>query len=350
MQNVLIVAIAGGVWGCMAAGAAVKRQPTTQPQPQAVQGLLGGRFKWKLGPPLVGPADRAEDPCHAIKDPSIVRYRGRWHLFCSIRSQKRSHQIEYLSFADWKDAHAATRHVLKLSDGYFCAPQVFYFSPHKTWYLICQVIEKSRKPALQPACSTTENIADPSSWSAPKLLFSRQPKGIGRWIDFWVICDRTRAHLYFTSLDGRMWRTETKLADFPHGWGQPSVVLRGDVFEASHTYRLRGLDKHLTLIEAQAGGRRYYKAYVADRLDGKWAPLAASKRKPFASPVNVQDVAAHWTDSFSHGELIRWGYDETLQVDPANIRFLFQGVSDRDRQGRQYGQIPWRLGILEPAP
>ena len=27
---------------------------------------------------------------------------------------------------------------------------------------------------------------------------------------------------------------------------------------------------------------------------------------------------------------------------------LFQDVLDRDRQGKSYGQIPWRLGVLEP--
>src|SRR5262249_8119076 len=58
---------------------------------------------------------------------------------------------------------------------------------------------------------------------------------------------------------------------------------------------------------------------------------------------------AHWTDSFSHGELIRAGHDETLEVDPDNLRFLFQGVSDEAREGKKYGEIPWRLGILEPV-
>ena len=35
--------------------------------------------------------------------------------------------------------------------------------------------------------------------------------------------------------------------------------------EASHTYRLKGQDKYLTLVEAQNGhGWRYYKAYIAE--------------------------------------------------------------------------------------
>jgi len=281
-------------------------------------------------------------------------------LFCTIRGKKRSHQIEYICFEDWKDVSSAKRRVLKLSEGYFCAPEVFYFTPHRQWYMIHQVIYKSRKPALQPAYSTTKDISEPNSWSKPKLLFSAQPENVKMWIDFWVICDSERAHLFFTSLDGRMWRSETKLADFPGGWSRPSVVLVGDIFEASHTYRLKGLNKFLTIVEAQAEGRRYYKAYVAERLDGQWTRqqlgpqpgsirAGAEKDKPFASPANTRDTGAHWTDSFSHGELIRDGYDENLVVDPARLRLLFQGVSDEDKRGKRYGEIPWRLGMLTPA-
>jgi hypothetical protein len=278
----------------------------------AIGSLSTGRFKWMVSPPLVAPLKRPDDVTYSVKDPTIVRYKGRWHLFCTIRGKERSHQIEYICFEDWKDVNNAKRRVLKLLDGYFCAPQVFYFTPHRQWYMIHQVIDKTRKPALQPAYSRSGDISEPNSWSKPKLLFSAQPENVKMWIDFWVICDSTRAHLFFTSLNGRMWRSETKLADFPGGWSRPSVVIRGDIFEASHTYRLKGLNKFLTVIEAQAGGRRYYKAYVAERLDGQWKPLAAERDKPFASPANTRDTGAHWTDLFSHGELIRDGYDESL--------------------------------------
>lgn len=331
-----------------ASGAAVPIASGPDSQ-RAIDNLLAGRFKWTISSPLVSPVDRPADTVYSVKDPTVVYYEGRWHLFCTIRGQTRSHQIEYLSFDDWKNANAATRHVLTLSEGYFCAPQVFYFTPAKRWYLIHQVIDKSRKPSLQPAYSTTSNIAAPSSWSKPKLLFSKQPDNVKRWIDFWVICDATRAHLFFTSLNGRMWRSETKLTDFPAGWSRPNVALRGDVFEASHTYYLKGLNKFLTVIEAQAGGRRYYKAYLADKLDGNWTPLAATRDKPFASPVNTRHTGTHWTDSFSHGELIRDGFDQTLTMDPADLRFLFQGVSDEAKRGKKYGQIPWRLGMLKPV-
>ena len=307
-----------------------------------------GEFRWTVGAPVLSAAKRPEDPCFSVKDPSIVSFGDRWHLFCTIRSQKRTHQIEYLSFADWGEAAQAKRHILTISDGYFCAPQVFYFTPHKKWYLIYQASDPARKPSLQPAWSTADDVARHQSWTMPTMLFDEHPGNVSMWIDFWVICDDAKAHLFFTSLDGRMWRSETAIDQFPRGWDRPRVVLQGDIFEASHTYRLKGTEKFLTIVEAQNSGRRYYKAYLADRLDGEWRPLADTREKPFASPVNVRDIADHWTDSFSHGELLRTGFDQRLEVDPANLRLLFQGVTDEKMRGKKYGEIPWQLGILEP--
>ena len=96
---------------------------------QAVEDLLAGRFQWKISGPLVAPAERPEDPCYSIKDPTVVFHRGRWHLFCTIRSQKRSHQIEYLSFADWKDANAARRHLLKVQRRLLLCPAGLLLRP-----------------------------------------------------------------------------------------------------------------------------------------------------------------------------------------------------------------------------
>ena len=171
----------------------------------ATDSFSSGRFKWQLGEPILSPAERPTDPCHAVKDPTIVRFEDRWHLFCTIRSQKRTHQIEYTSFKEWAHANTAPRHVLKVSTGYFCAPQVFYFRPHSKWYLLYQASEPSRNPSLQPAFSTSTNIADPSSWTKPALLYKAHPANVKAWIDFWIICDDLKAHLFFTSLDGKMW-------------------------------------------------------------------------------------------------------------------------------------------------
>ncbi len=310
---------------------------------------LGDSFNWKTTAPLLAPVSGGADFYHSVKDPSVVFHEGRWHVFVTVRGQKRSHQTEYISFRDWNEAELAKaeRHFLEVTNGYFCAPQVFWFTPHKKWYQIYQALDTNRPVALQPVFSTVDRIENWRGWTPPAFLYDAHPKSVKGWIDFWVICDDTRAHLFFTSNNNLMWRAETRLADFPGGWTEPKVVLRDDIFEASHTYKLKGRGQFLTVIEAQNGGRRYYKAYVADKLDGDWKPLAATREKPFASPVNVRDSGDHWTDSFSHGELIRMGVDERLEIDPENLRFLYQGVLDKDLRGKKYGEIPWRLGILE---
>jgi hypothetical protein len=323
--------------------------------------LLAGRFNWTISEPLVAPAPHPTDPRHAVKDPTVVRYNGKWHVFCTIRSKIHRPQIEYFSFADWQDANAATRYELGLAekipeairgkDKYLCAPQVFYFEPHKKWYLIYQMVIKlsDTQDKMVPGYSTTTTIDDPNSWSNPTPLCNRYPEWSKGGLDFWVICDEQNAYLFYTSLNGLMWRSEIPLADFPSGrWTPAKTVLEGDIFEASHIYRLKGMDKYLAVIEAEAHEkrRRYQKAYVADSLDGKWVAVADTKEHPFAGPVNIKHTGDHWTDSISHGEMLRAGYNQLLEVDPANLQYLFQGASDADIGDIGYGAIPWRHGIL----
>ena len=221
------------------------------------------------------------------------------------------------------------------------------FAPQKKWYLICQASDKSWMPAYGAAYSTTSNLADPASWSRLRPLGAKRA-GDKAGLDFWIICDDQKAHLFFTTNDGHMWREETPLEDFPHGWSEAKLAIQGDIFEASHSYKLEDREQYLTLVEAQDGhGWRYYKAYLADRLEGPWNSLAATKEHSFASMANTRPTGQPWTDSISHGELLRSGVNQRLEVTPAHLRFLFQGVSDADRAGKPYGQIPWRLGLLE---
>lgn len=305
-----------------------------------------GSFHWEVGPPVVLPRESTpEMTFFSIKDPSIVRFEGAWHLFCTVRGKPRTHQVEYLRLKEWGEQ--PWRALLKITDGYYCAPQVFYFRPHRKWYLIYQTIDQQRKPALQPAFSTNERLDDVDGWSPPVLLFPSGPEGVERWIDFWVICDEQKAYLFFTSLDGRFWRCETSLGKFPHGWNRPQVVLQADIFEAAHVYRLKGLPLYLAIIEAQNGSRRYYKAFLADRLDGPWRPLAAERNSPFLGPQNVTFRGEPWCQSFSHGELIRDGVDERMEVNPDRLLMIFQGVSDAQMAGKPYGEIPWRLGLAK---
>lgn len=143
-----------------------------------------------------------------------------------------------------------------------------------------------------------------------------------------------------------MW---TSLEDFPNGFDHCQVALKAQIFEASHTYRLKGQDRYLTIIEQK--GRRYFKAYVADRLDGPWRPIADTAERPFAGWNNVRPAPGvdRWTDNVSHGELVRDGVDERMQLDPENLQFVFQGMLERDKTNRSYGAYSWRIGLLRPV-
>jgi hypothetical protein len=41
-------------------------------------------------------------------------------------------------------------------------------------------------------------------------------------------------------------------------------------------------------------------------------------------------------------------FDESLTVDPANLRFVFQGMLDKDKSGRGYGAFQSRIGMQTP--
>ncbi len=320
---------------------------TSTPSPAHQQSALPARFRWTCGPAVLGPDDAGRTV--SIKDPTVVFHRGRWHVYTTMRTNRPA-QMHYIGLKDWSRPGEAVRRDIALSDAYHCAPQLFYMRPQRRWYLIYQWADNSRTPPVfGPAFSTLAEPGRPDTLSAPVHMIPAKPEHVPGWLDFWVICDAERAHLFFTSLDGRMWRCDTAKTAFPHGWSKPVVSLQADIFEASHTYRLKGDGRYLTIVEAQRGGTRYYKAYVADRLDGEWRPAADTWERPFAGATNVAFAAgvSAWTDAFSHGELIRDGNDETMTVDPAKLRVMFQGCSARDRQGKRYGQFPWRLGLLE---
>jgi len=336
-------------------------RPNRQVSPvdeQVAAALRTGKFHWQVGPLLLAvdqerlpPSE--EHPWLAVKDPSVVRHGERWHLFCTLRKDKKGDgriRIGYTSFADWADAKSADFSVLNLTMGYHGAPQIFYFEPHQKWYLIYQAEDETRTLKYGPCFSTNDNIADSTNWTLPEPLYV-VPEGKKAGLDFWVICDRQKAHLFYTTLNGQMWRAETQLEQFPNaGWSQPEVALKADIFEASHTYKLNGQDRFLTVVEAQANKRRYFKAFTASRLDGDWLPLAASRENPLVSPANVVNQAESWATSYSHGEFLRAGFDQNLEIDPHHLRLLFQGANDQEYQIGNYGQIPWRLGLLKFMP
>jgi len=312
-------------------------------------------LRWVSTDPLLSPVSDATHPLVSIKDPSIVFVDGRWHLYATTANTSGSWSMVYLSFADWDEAARATPYYLDAHPdlrGYHCAPQVFYFRPQQKWYLIFQ--------SQQPQYSTADDLSRPETWSTPRDFFQGKPASVvGLWIDYWIICDATNAYLFFTNDAGYFYRSQTSLSDFPNGFTEPVIVMRdadrANLFEAGHVYRMKGTSQYLAIIEGWGGteGRRYYRAFVADQLDGGWTPAlnTSSWEQPFAGLNNVtfENGATGWTRDISHGELLREGYDERLIVDPCNLRLLYQGY-DPDRNTPEYSQLPWQLALLRLAP
>lgn len=341
---------------CTVLGVVLMQALALQPASSQDTGLSSDQvaFKvpglWEYSTPLIAPEKRATLPSRAQKDPTVVFHQGRWHVFMTIKLPGKS-AIEYCSFTDWADANRAKRTILPISQSdYYCAPQVFYFTPHKLWYLVYQMgVPNANK--MWVAYSTNSDITDPSGWTQAKPMLDggkKDPRQVGG-LDYWIICDNQRAYLFLTSLNGKMWRLWTDLEDFPLGFDHCELALEARIFEASHTYRLKGMDRYLTVIEEN--GRRYFKAYLADRLDGPWTPIADTAERPFAGWNNIRPGPGvpSWTDNVSHGELIRHGCDQTLTVDPEDLRFIFQGMLDAHKSGKGYGQFQWRIGMLTPV-
>ncbi len=94
---------------------------------------------WEYSVPLIAPEQRDREVSRAQKDPTVVFHEGKWHVFMTVKLPGRS-AIEYCSFDKWENADKSSRTILKISDSdYYCAPQVFYFTPHNKWYLIYQM-------------------------------------------------------------------------------------------------------------------------------------------------------------------------------------------------------------------
>jgi len=303
------------------------------------------QFSWSTGEPVLDPPVSATGLTYSVKEPSLVFFENRWHLFCSLRGNNGSRKIGYLTFTDWIDLASASSTPLELTSKSSGTPQIFYYAPQELWYLVHQ-LHQDEELAVTPVFSTSRNVSSPSGWSKPAALLVQRPEEIKTWADFWIICDEDAAHLFFTSNDGRIWRSETSHDQFPTGWSEPQVAIRGDFIGAPHVYRVRKKPSYLALVEAHRQWRRFYKVYLSQDLEGPWKPLAVTRTRPFASLANVEFKAEAWTDTFGHGELLRVGYDERLEVELEGMRFLYQGSSYADREGKLPREVPWELGIL----
>ncbi|MCZ0985026.1 non-reducing end alpha-L-arabinofuranosidase family hydrolase [Streptomyces diastatochromogenes] len=310
---------------------------------------LPSGFGWSSSGPLISPKPDSTHTIAGIKDPSVVHYKGKWHVFASVASSS-GYNLVYLSFGDWSQAGSATHHYLDRSaigSGYRAAPQVFYYAPQKLWYLVYQTGNASY--------STNPDISNPDGWSAPRTFYASMPDvikqniGNGYWVDMWVICDNSNCYLFSSDDNGHLYRSRTGVAQFPNGFTDTVIAAQDShryaLFEASNVYKVQGSNQYLLLVEAiGSDGRRYFRSWTSAGLAGAWTPLAASESNPFARASNVTFPSGAWTRDISHGEMIRAGYDQTLTVPACRLQYLYQGL-DPNATG-DYNTLPWRLGLL----
>ncbi|KAH6903164.1 glycosyl hydrolase family 62 protein, partial [Coprinopsis sp. MPI-PUGE-AT-0042] len=318
--------------------------PPTPPKPPAPP-CLPKSFNWTS----TGPLKDDERQLKGVKDPSVVFHNGHWHIFATT-AKTGDWGMFYTNFTDWSNANSSPHFYLDQSGigpGYRAAPQIFYFAPQKLWYLVFQ--------NDNAAYSTNPDISNPSGWSPIKTFYTKRPTivdeniGDGYWLDFWVICDALNCHLFSSDDNGHLYRSQTPVSSFPEGFNEPVIAMedpeRYRLFEGSNVYRY-GKNKYLLIVEAiGSDNRRWFRSWTSSAIEGPWTSLADTESNPFARANNVgfQDVA--WTKDISHGEMIRSGIDQTLTIDPRNIRYAYQGI-DPEAMPIKYGDSPYRIALL----
>ena len=74
-------------------------------------------LKWTAPDVVVGPVPDGSHPIVAVKDPSIVRYNNKWHIYATTASTNGAWGMQYISFSDWKDAAKAKSDFEKVISG-----------------------------------------------------------------------------------------------------------------------------------------------------------------------------------------------------------------------------------------
>jgi hypothetical protein len=160
-------------------------------------------------------------------------------------------------------------------------------------------------------------------------------------VDYWCIADSNNVYCFYSPLDTTIKRRSTTVEDFPYNWSSATTVAT-EVHEASHVYKNLADGRYYMMLEDVS---RHFELWVADNPGGTWIKLAEN----WAAESNLIESAEHWTDQVSHGEIIRAGVDEKLEIDDIyHCEILIQGVVDGDYG--DYENIPYDLGLIEECP
>lgn len=337
--------------------------------------------KWTVSKPIFKPGPKGTFDDVAVKDPTIVYYNGTYHMFYTSKAGKEARKkLEYSGTGGSCSGYVCAPTLEELNQvrrydlstmykSVIIAPQVFYFEPQKLWYLIAQTTVEG-KPDLAPIYMTNPAIENVQGWSKPQIIKTKKSND-GFWIDFWVICDEQKAHLFYTDHEGSLFRFECPIEKFPEGYAdeKEETVLteRGEnskgrwrLHEGSHIYYVKKENKYLALLEAVYphptrknywdSRSRFMFAMVADKLEGPWRRVEADQNEFAGDPTYLfnEDGSKSDYDQVSHFELIRSGYDQRLEIEDFKLQLLFQAF-DADEIGSdfKYDFLPWELAIMK---